>query len=66
MERANPIPLTAQRFFEQVAERARLTGTTFESAAESLLPYVSTEDLRRMADELLLGDTATRDAAGKA
>ena len=52
LERSFPVPLTAQRYIEQVEQRMRRIGTTREEAAKSLLAELSNDDLRRLSAEL--------------
>ncbi|MGD1097687.1 MAG: hypothetical protein ABSB35_37585 [Bryobacteraceae bacterium] len=47
-----PVPLTAQRFYEQVEQRARQMGVNCEGAVDSLLAELSTDDLHRPQGEL--------------
>ncbi len=65
LERVMPVPLTAQRFHEQVEQWARRMGVNCEVAADSLLAELSDDDLHRLQEELqqiALGGKTTGDA----
>lgn len=49
LERSIQLPLTAELFLSQAHERARLRGTTFDSACEALVIKLSDPDLERLA-----------------
>ena len=67
LERSIPVPMTADLFLARAEKHARRTGTSLETAIQSLVGSVKDDDLYRLAAEferIAFGDdTATRDAA---
>jgi hypothetical protein len=65
LERSIELPMTAERFFASVQERARLTGASLDDAFRSLLVSLSDENLERIVEELTkrYGDLAPCNAA---
>jgi hypothetical protein len=53
LERSIELSLTGKRVLAQVQERVRLTGASFEEAADSIGESLSRDNLNRIVDELL-------------
>jgi hypothetical protein len=53
LERSIELPLTGARLLAQVQERVRLTGVSFDEAADSFAQSLSRDNLNRIVDELL-------------
>ena len=67
LERSIPVPMTADLFLARAEAHARRTGTSLETAIQSLVGTVTDDDLDRLSAEferIAFGDdTSARDAA---
>jgi hypothetical protein len=67
LERSIPVPMTADLFLARAEKHARRTGTSLETAIQSLVGSVTDDELDHLAavfERVVFGDdTAARDAA---